>query len=146
MLLPNPDTDAVLYAALEKSASQLGKGGREKLAPGAKHEVNLTVTGWIDDTEVDKAITGHLTIGHDGTYQANESVPIARLLAAVLTRVPKTKREALLQELVDEFQRSGDVPAAIELVAVIDEWLPKLSRKVTKPKRGAVSFALPVAA
>lgn len=133
------DPMAVLFAALEKGGKN--QGDRAKLAPGST-PVNLVVSGTVGRKTIHETLTGNLVVGADSTTADNKKPDSVSLVALLLSKFSKRKRESVLLEIEDTFKAAkgkppkladGDISQAAEL-------LEALTVSGTKPKAGTVQF------
>lgn len=138
---PKPlDPLNVLYFALAKYGGNAGD--RDNLAAGASYPVDLQVRGTAAGQEVDEAIAGQLTVGHNGSQKNTDTVDTVRLVAILLDQIGPRKRVALIERLEAHYLQDSDVPdPEDERSAPSAELLvATLSTTGRTPKRGPVAF------
>jgi hypothetical protein len=118
-----------LIHALAVAAKKPAAECRSDLAPG-RYDIDAAVS-----------VRGVLSVGEDTMTASSVTPQPDELLAHILSKLNTATREKLLRELPEEFVANGnEMPAAEEsLVEAVREMLTKLRRRVSRPRRGAVS-------
>lgn len=131
---------AAVWAALSKIAAK--EFLREQLAGGASHTVDLSIVAAVDGKKGFKEhFTAMLTVGHDSQRGSSQACDPARVIALALELVPKTKRQAFLDELPAQFAaRENELPdVSAELQEQCEKLLEKLRSHTSITIKGSVS-------
>jgi hypothetical protein len=132
---------AICWAALRGAANKETR--RDCLPDGKGFDVVLRVAGELKTKPFACEIEARVAIGKDQQRCCSEAAPQAHLLAYVFSLMPKTRRDALLLELPEQFaeadERLPDVPAA--LVEAAENLLDRLRAKRQETTRGPVSVS-----
>jgi hypothetical protein len=130
---------AVLWAAVADVAKR--EGNRDDLAGGGKHDVKLNVVGEVDGQPIAHVLAGVLTVNHDAERASSTGPKIEEVVALLLAKMGPKVRQALVAEIVNQFEAGGELPptdeTAVELATAM---LARLRTKKTTTARGSVRF------
>lgn len=130
----------VLYTALGSWASK--NSDRKMLAAGERHEIAITIAGYVDDQWIEEDLIGSLLVNHDQEIASSLAPDYQKLIALLLSKIPATRRLALVADVQQAFQDHGEIPApddaTLEIVA--EGFLKKLRQKKTTTRKGSVRF------
>jgi hypothetical protein len=137
--------DEQLRSVLMLAASKIGskETRRELLGIGA-YAVSLRLSGTVDGIAFrGERIDGRLAIDPDTERSSSVAAPQGELVAHLLGLLPRTKRNALLAGLPDEFlANGGKLPEADpEIVEAAETLLDRLRSRRTTTATGAVSWS-----
>ena len=87
---------AAAWAAIGKIASK--QNWRDGLAPGARHEVELSLSALVDGEPFEQDIAAVLTVGHDQQKATSATPNQSQLVAAILAKLNRATRQKVLRE------------------------------------------------
>lgn len=140
-LSPEQKAHAALWLALSYAAKK--RANREAVEAGASVPIEVSISAKVGNRQVSETLHGPLTIGHDQVTASSAAPDTARLLAHVLSFVPKTRRAKLIEEIKGRQAANGSLaePDDEALVQLAANLLAELRVQGTKNKKGAVAFA-----
>lgn len=133
--------EAVLYAALKYLS---GKRTRRKLLTPGETKIAVRISATVGRSEIDQSFSGVLQVGGNSTSAASADPDPSHVVAYLLGTMSETARLKILAQLPVDFEKNGgELPAVSpELLTEAGDLLTRLRASVTRPKNGAVVFAL----
>lgn len=113
---------------------------RDSLPTGSS-VVDLKISGKVDGRKIEAIpVRGQIIVDHDGQRTKPSPAPAAEIVAAVLARVPKTRRQELIDGLVKGFEKTESVDTEPELLTAARELISRMRITTVVPVRGAITF------
>lgn len=136
---------AQLWHALKYVAGkECGDATRAQLLPGSTR-VALSIRGSVGRQKVSASITGQLLVNHDQQKATSTTPDYLSVIGRMLEGMAKTKRDALLTALADEYSERGEVWCSDDRRKEAKELLEKLRSRRQTTARGSVRFQRPEA-
>ncbi len=130
---------AVVLAALKTLAQREARP--DQLPEGQSHQLVIAVEATVGGRDVSLACDATAQVGHAGEAVRSSGPDTAHLVAYLLSLLPPARRERLLQDLPQTFDRRGDLPDVAHAEVQAAEGLVKrLRTKKTSPKAAAVQL------
>ena len=129
----------ILWGYLGKVAGK--EFDRDGLAESTAHKVTATVIAQVDGEDVEISVGGGLNVGGDSIRASSAGPDNNHLIGYLLSLLPKTRRDAVLATLPEEFAAAGGELPVIEegYMTAAEMLLGKLRAKKEQPVRGSVS-------